>query len=246
MNSGLELVSKMNRMDTETDADNIHYRQITSKLLDYDISLFGVADLEGISTLPDNAGRNFPRAISFARRMNPDIIAGIRNGPTQAYADAYARANENIDAAAAALVVVIQELGFEARTFGASERTDPINIRGEFPHKTAATRAGIGWVGRNCLLITRNYGPWVRLGTVFTHLPLNCAKPLTKNHCGKCRQCVEACPAGAIVGNPWQPGIQRDELLDAGCCDRWKKQHYYQFHRGHNCGICAAVCPYGR
>jgi len=236
----------MNRMDTETSNHNIYCGQIASKLLEFDVTCFGVANLEGIPNFRDKGGRNFPRAISFAVRMNPDIMAGIRTGPTQSYADEYTRANEIIDTAAAALVVEIQELGFEARTFSASERTDPINIRGEFPHKTAATRAGIGWVGRNCLLITRKYGPWIRLGTVFTHLPLDCAKPLTKNHCGKCRQCVEACPAGAIVGNPWKPGIQRDALLDVACCDQWKKKHYYQFHKGHNCGICAAVCPFGR
>ncbi|MGD8519720.1 MAG: 4Fe-4S double cluster binding domain-containing protein [Desulfobacterales bacterium] len=221
-------------------------RKIAAKLSEFGITLFGVADLDGVSTLPDQTGHSFPRAVSFARRMDPAIMAGIKSGPNQAYADEYARANDNINAAAAALVAEIQKLGYDARTFGASERTDPINIRGEFPHKTAATRAGIGWVGRNCLLITQKYGPWVRLGTVFTHLPLDCAKPLTKNHCGKCRKCVEACPAGAIVGNPWKPGIQRNELLDVGCCDRWKKEHYYQFHKGHNCGICAAVCPFGR
>jgi len=222
------------------------YRQLSAKLSKFDITLWGVADLTGISTLPDHSGHSFPRAISFARRMDPSIMAGIIGGPNQAYADEYARANDNIDKAAAALVTEIQKLGFEARTFSASERTDPINIRGEFPHKTAATLAGIGWIGRNCLLITRKYGPWVRLGTVFTHLPLDCAKPLTQNRCGKCRQCMEACPAGAIVGNPWKPGIRRDEILDAVCCDRWKKEHYYQFHKGHNCGICAAVCPFGR
>jgi epoxyqueuosine reductase QueG len=178
--------------------------------------------------------------------MNPDIMASIQDGPNQAYADEYARANDNIDATAAALVAEIQTLGFEARTFSASKRTDTVNIKGEFPHKTAATRAGIGWVGRNCLLITKKFGPWVRLGTVFTHLPLECAKPLTKNHCGKCRQCVDACPAGAIAGNYWTPGIQRDKLLDVVGCDQWKKKHYFHFHNGHNCGICAAVCPFGR
>ena len=228
-----------------TPSEHFH-RRIAAKLADFSITVFGVADLNGIATLPDQTGRSFLRAVSFARRMDPAVMAGIKGGPNQTYADEYARANDNIDAAAAALVSEIQELGFEARTFSASQRTDPIHIRGEFPHKTAATRAGIGWIGRNCLLITRNYGPWVRLGTVFTHLPLDVAQPLTKNHCGKCTQCVEACPAGALLGNRWKPGIQRNEIMDAAACDRWKKEHYYRFHQGHNCGICAAVCPFGR
>ena len=235
----------MNR-DNPVNIDSSYHRKITEELSNYDVTLFGVADLNGIATLADHSGQSFPRAVSFAVRMDPDIMASIKGGPNQAYADEYARANDHIDATAAAVVAEIQSLGFEARTFSASERTDPINIKGEFPHKTAATRAGIGWVGRNCLLITKKFGPWVRLGTVFTHLPLDCAKPLTKNHCGKCKQCVEACPAGAIVGDSWTPGIQRDKLLDVVCCDQWKKQHYFHFHNGHNCGICAAVCPFGR
>jgi epoxyqueuosine reductase QueG len=233
-------------MDEQTNIDLSFHRKIAEELSKHGVTLFGVADLNGISTLPDQSGHSSPRAVSFAIRMNPNIMASIQNGPNQAYADEYARANDNIDSAAAALVAEIQKLGFEARTFSASERTDPVNIKGEFPHKTAATRAGIGWVGRNCLLITKKYGPWVRLGTVFTHLPLDCAKPLTKNHCGKCRQCEEACPAGAIVGTHWTPGIERDKLLDVVCCDQWKKEHYFHFHNGHNCGICAAVCPFGR
>lgn len=219
---------------------------IAAKFAEFGIALFGVADLTGIDTLPDKSGNSFPRAVSFARRMDPAIMTGIKGGPNQAYADEYTRANDNIDAAAAALVSEIQKLGFEARTFSASERTDPIKIRGEFPHKTAATRAGIGWIGRNCLLITRKFGPWIRLGTVFTHLPLDCAQPLTRNHCGKCTQCVEACPAGALIGKRWKPGMQRDQILDAACCDQWKREYYFQFHKGHNCGICAAVCPFGR
>ncbi|MBC2712177.1 MAG: hypothetical protein HGJ94_14700 [Desulfosarcina sp.] len=48
------------------------------------------------------------------------------------------------------------------------------------------------------------------------------------------------------MGPVWKPGMAREKILDAGCCDRWKKTHYMQFHNGHNCGICAAVCPFGK
>ena len=233
-------------MNSKVTKKTSSHNTIAAKLSEFGITLFGVADLSGLTTLLDQTGRSFSRAVSFARRMDPAIMSSIKEGPNQVYAVEYARANNNIKAAAAALVSEIQKLGFEALTFGASERTDPINIRGDFPHKTAATRAGIGWIGRNCQLITRKYGPWIRLGTVFTHMPLDCAEPLTKNHCGKCMQCVEACPADALIGNRWKSGMQRCQILDAARCDRWKKENYFQFHKGHNCGICAAVCPFGR
>jgi epoxyqueuosine reductase QueG len=66
-----------------------------------------------------------------------------------------------------------------------------------------------------------------------------------RSFCGKCTRCVEACPAGALKGKAWLPGLPREEILDAGGCDQWKKEKYFQYHGGHNCGICSAVCPYG-
>ena len=233
-------------MDAEKNINDSYHRFITSTLLEYGVTLFGVADLSGIPTLRDTSGDWFASAISFAVRMNPEIMVGIRSGPNQAYADEYARVNIKIDSIAASLVTEIQATGFEARTLSASKRTDPINIKGDFPHKTAATRAGLGWVGRNCLLITRKHGPWIRLGTVFINLPLDCETPLKKIYCGTCKLCVEACPAGAIVGNHWTPDTPREKLLDVFCCDKWKMENYFRFHNGHNCGICAAVCPFGK
>jgi len=120
-----------------------------------------------------------------------------------------------------------------------------INIKGDFPHKTAATQAGIGWIGRHCQLITRPFGSWVRLGTVFTDMPLVTGTPARKSLCGKCTECVKACPAQALTGNSWFPGIPRHDLLDVHACDQWKKKYYYKYHKGHNCGICSSVCPHG-
>ena len=63
--------------------------------------------------------------------------------------------------------------------------------------------------------------------------------------CIRCGRCVDACPANALLGAEWLPGVQREKILDVQACDQWKKEHYYQYHKGHNCGICSAVCPYG-
>lgn len=209
------------------------------------ITLWGVADLRKFSTPPDAAGNSFPRAVSFAVPMNPHIMARIQDGPNQAYADEYARVNDQINILAEQLAAEIIKHDFRAVPLAASVRSDPVNIKGDFPHKTAATRAGLGWIGRHCQLITRPFGSWIRLGTVFTDLDLPCAPPVEKDFCGRCERCVEACPAGALQGRAWYPGLAREEILDVEKCDQWKKAHYYQFHKGHNCGICSAVCPYG-
>jgi epoxyqueuosine reductase len=209
------------------------------------VPLWGAADLREFSTPKDAAMRGFPCALSWALPMNPRIMASIQSGPNQAYADEYARVNDRLNSLAEALAAEISGRGYRAQALAAAKRTDPVKIQGDFPHKTAATRAGLGWIGRHCQLITREFGPWVRLGTVFTDLDLPCGTPKVRSFCGRCTRCVDACPAGALRGVVWHPGLPREALLDAPACDRWKKDHYFQYHQGHNCGICTAVCPYG-
>jgi len=208
------------------------------------IDLWGVADLRDFDTPKDSSGKAYPGAVSFAIPMTPAIMAAIQNGPNHAYADEYALVNDLINQAANRLAGEIRGHGSQALALAASERSDQVNIKGVFPHKTAATRAGLGWIGRHCQLITRKFGSWVRLGTVFTDMALPGGSPVERSHCGTCTSCVEACPARALKGSAWVAGMPREEMLDVNACDRWKKENYYQFHRGHNCGICSAVCPY--
>ena len=172
-------------------------------------------------------------------------MVSVGNGPNHTYADEYERLNRQINEFAGVLASEIRSRGLRAQPLAASERTDPVNIKGDFPHKTAATRAGLGWIGRHCQLISRRFGSWIRLGTVFTDMTLDCAQPLERSFCGRCTRCVDACPANALKGNAWYPGLPCEEMLDAQACDRWKKEHYLQYHDGHVCGICSAVCPYG-
>lgn len=209
------------------------------------ILLWGVADLSDLSPPRDERGGSFPAAVSWAIPMDPKIMLGVQAGPNQAYADEYERVNLRINALSRQLAGELTTRGGRAAPLAASERTDPENIKGDFPHKTAATRAGLGWIGKNCQLITRPFGPWIRLGTVFTDMVLPFGTPFERDFCGRCKQCVEACPAGALRGTSWYPGLAREEILDAKACDVWKKDNCFQFHQGHNCGICTVVCPVG-
>lgn len=208
------------------------------------IELWGAADLQEFFPPRDTQELRLNRALAWALPMPPRIMAAIQSGPNQAYADEYARVNERINTLSTALVTEIRHRGFHADALAASERTDTITIKGDFPHKTAATKAGLGWIGRHCQLITRPFGSWVRLGTVFCDLPLACGPAGQRSFCGRCMRCVEACPANALKGGTWYPGISRSALLDVNACDQWKKAHYHRFHKGHVCGICSAVCPY--
>ena len=221
------------------------FNWISSWMKAQSIKLWGVADLRRFSTPLDPAGQRFPYAISMAIPMDPYIMASIQKGPNQNYADEYSRVNSLINKISADLTDEIKKRKYQAYPLAASDRTDTVNIKGDFPHKTAATMAGIGWIGRHCQLITREFGSWVRLATVFTDMNLPLGTPTKRSYCGKCIKCVESCPAKALSGNAWYPGLLREDILDVRACDQWKKDHYFHFHNGHNCGICSAVCPYG-
>ena len=123
-------------------------------------------------------------------------------------------------------------------------KVDWETLTAPFPHKTAATRAGLGWVGKSALLVTPDLGPALRLNTVLTDAPLVAGDPITQSRCGDCRACVEACPAGAIKGEHWYTGRPRSELLDAHACNQTCRGRAAA--RGielGRCGICMAVCP---
>lgn len=69
---------------------------------------------------------------------------------------------------------------------------------GELSDRAVAERAGIGWSGKNCAIITPEYGSYVYLGEMITSIPFEPDIPL-EDQCGNCNKCIEACPTGALV-----------------------------------------------
>jgi epoxyqueuosine reductase len=65
--------------------------------------------------------------------------------------------------------------------------------------KAIAEKAGLGWIGKNTLLLNRNAGSWFFLGEIFTDIPLEPDKAYSENHCGSCTSCIDICPTKAIV-----------------------------------------------
>jgi ferredoxin len=114
-----------------------------------------------------------------------------------------------------------------------------------FSHKVAATCSGLGWVGRNGLLINKQYGPRLCYATVLTNAPLEADSSIDSCLCGECTLCVDHCPAGAINGGQWSRETPFPMLIDHEKC-RGHKESTKSSKQKPNCGLCVNICPYGR
>lgn len=125
---------------------------------------------------------------------------------------------------------------------GVKEQTFRSALYDSFSHKVAATCSGLGWVGKNGLLVSPRFGTAVLWATVLTNAPLPTGRPLREGHCGACTVCADACPAGAVRGREWQRGLPTEELLDLEAC----RAHLAS--TGEKCGEprgcrCLTACP---
>jgi epoxyqueuosine reductase len=149
--------------------------------------------------------------------------------PRYTWEDGYAKLRERLDA-----------LG---RRIGGSYRV--LVDANQHVDREAAARAGVGFYGKNTLLITRKHGSWVVLGTLVTDAELEPTPPLGLD-CGSCTLCIDACPTGALD----EPGT-----LDATrCLSYWTQASHpipneYREELGdrvYGCDICQDVCPWNR
>lgn len=116
----------------------------------------------------------------------------------------------------------------------------------EFSVKEAAVRAGLGWIGKNDLLVNEEYGPRFSLvGAVIKADELVCGTPVTQSKCGDCTACVTACPYGNLKGATWTPGAPREERVDYVNCHLARDKAKPILGRKLACAKCMVACPYG-
>ncbi len=159
----------------------------------------------------------------------PERPAGAGRLPRYTWSDGYAALRERLD-------VLGRRLGGRYRVLvDANQHVD----------REAAARSGVGFYGKNTLLITRRHGSWVVLGTLVTDVEIDPTPPLGLD-CGSCTLCIEACPTGALD----EPGT-----LDATrCLSYWTQApesipEPYREPLGaqvYGCDICQDVCPWNR
>jgi epoxyqueuosine reductase len=215
---------------------------------------YGIADISPAEDFIRKQGGDdvtgYPRAISIGIMLLDTIVDMLPRRFERSVAvnyrhHAYNIINLRLDIIASRLSSMLQNEGYDALPIPASERYDDECICAIFSHKLAANMAGLGWIGKNCLLITPEAGPRVRWTTILTNAPLIPTGTALENSCGDCRECVDTCPVSAFTGKSFSADEHRDVRYNARKCEK-----YFEIMEEAGkmpvCGLCIYNCPKGK
>lgn len=205
---------------------------------------------------------------------HPEIIYGFTDISYSDYADSYVSAlvlavpygeqlspdtyteekfEQGIQSARGVLENVVDRIESVLKRNGTKYWVPPVaqenetELRALFSFKTAAARAGIGWFGKNDVIITERYGPRVRLSAILIDEVFGYGKPYTKSRCpDNCTKCIDICPCKALKNRQWTEGTDRSEIIDYQRCNRMRSAFIPKLGRKNACGLCLTVCPFGR
>lgn len=202
-----------------------------------EFTLCGVADITDVRKefhLDLDFVSRFDRAISLVKRLLDPVIEDIKNRPTLLYFHHYRQLNFFLDRGAFLLSSRIQDRGFQALPIPASQIIDWDKQRSHVSHKITGRLAGLGWIGRNNLLVNPQLGSRYRLVTILTDMPLEPDEVLDRD-CGACMACLETCPAQAIKEN-------KEDFDHWACFDKLKEFRRQGVVGQHICGVCVKAC----
>lgn len=211
--------------------------------------VYGVADFsKDKDKLIESYGEDicrYPYAIAIGHLMKEDIIENIPltyndDRLAQEYLDEYYNSHQRVSRISDKIIDEINNEGFDALKLDVSGNNEELDLKMPFSNKASANLAGIGWLGKNNLLTTREYGPRLTWATILTNAPLDeyAGSPM-KSLCDDCTICVTACPGKAIV----DLSDPKESYSPQKCGEFLMKRK----DEGHPvaCGMCLYICPYG-
>lgn len=215
--------------------------------------IYGFADLKGL--LPEDLAF-FISGISIGRRLDDAILDKVTDGPTLAYYEHYRSINEELAGISAKVCDELKKHdinceGIKPTMVIGGDEFKPYfaDLRYKVSHKMVATRAGLGWIGKTDLFVSKAFGTRLRLTSILISKPFPIQSvPVNKSRCGKCNICVERCPAHAATGKLWDIHTDRNEFFDPWKCRRMCAEMGLKYLKEDKlvCGVCVAVCPLGQ
>ena len=214
-----------------------NYLKLKKFCLDQTIDLFGVADISSAKKdflLSQELLKSFDKAVCLGVGLSRGILEEISCAPTKLYFHHYRTVNAFLDQAALKACNYIQKQGYLGLPIPASQILDWQNQQAHLSHKKLGVLAGLGWIGRNNLLVNERFGSQFRIVSVLTNMPLKPDKPIKKD-CKACRLCVTTCPAGAIKDSP-------TDFDHMKCFEKLKEFQRLRLADQYICGVCVKAC----
>ncbi len=174
-----------------------------------------------VSMLPADCAEDYSCAVLFGKTLSKEYLNTIKAGQEPKRKEVF-NTEHKMDALAVKLAGWLQEEGYQS--------VGKLKF-GRLPHKTVALRAGLGFIGKNNLLVTHQYGCAQMLGKVLTTAPfITMGKTPQQPQCGDCAVCVDVCPTKALLGKTWDVTTTRDQIMIRKNCTL--------------CLKCMVWCPY--
>ena len=214
--------------------------------------IYGFSDLTG---LLQKKFIGFNYGISIGRKLDYEIVDRVIKGPTQEYYSHYRQINKDLAILIKKISADLNKNDIETLNIDPTVSTSELDsiyfktLRTDLSHKMVATRAGLGWIGKTDLFISKEFGPRLRLVSILLKTPLKSKlKVVDTSCCGTCSICVDICPAKAANGKLWNITVDREEFFDPWKC-RDQCAEFGRIRLGIDakiCGICVAACPIGQ
>ena len=214
---------------------NTHREGIESLARKMGAAVFGVAELGEVRDISGEVSLSgLSTGISYGYRLSDVVLDGISDYPTRTYQYHYRQVNLLLDQIGLRIASVIHDLGYRAFPVPSSQVVGWENLTGHISHKVIGRLAGLGWIGRNNLLVNPKHGARLRYASVLTDLVLPGDTPLEED-CGDCDRCIAVCPGGAI-------GADRSSF-DLDKCIHTIEVITKKANIGSKiCGICVKAC----
>ena len=216
-----------------------NHARLKARAAELGADLFGVTETFRLEKYLDNEikaeAAGLPFTVSIAVRLHRKVFDTLTDGPNVLYKHHYKTANSLLDDIIFKLGNFIQGDGFDSLPIPASVYTSWSRQRAHLSQRHAAINAGLGFQGRNGLLVHPEYGAAIRLASLLTDMPLAVDSPLAVD-CGNCHACVAACPVEAISSQG------PDHFNGQACFDRLDEHAKRHGIGVFICGLCIKAC----